>query len=81
MINLIARLINGLAITTLELTAASFVVVMLGTSYFWLHKPGDVSRPFIISCLSSIAQIRAEVGCQIARRQRYPIDHLLGRPS
>ncbi|CAI6309122.1 unnamed protein product [Periconia digitata] len=44
----IARAIQGLAITTLELNALSIVVCSLMTSYAWLHKPADVQTPIHI---------------------------------
>ncbi|KAJ6199088.1 hypothetical protein J3E72DRAFT_239706 [Bipolaris maydis] len=51
--NTIARAIQGLAITTLELTALSFVVIMFGTSICWIHKPADVTVPTILqSCVT-----------------------------
>ena len=63
-INLVARPILGLAITTLELTTGSFVIVMFGTSYFWLHKPSDILRPITLTSSSSIAQIRGQASIQ-----------------
>lgn len=38
----IARLIQNLAITTLELTTLGFIICTLGSYYFWYHKPLDV---------------------------------------
>lgn len=63
-ISLIARSIQGLAITTLELTTASFVIVMLGTSYLWLQKSSDISRPITLTSSSSIAEIREKASGQ-----------------
>ncbi|KAE9376095.1 hypothetical protein N431DRAFT_371135 [Stipitochalara longipes BDJ] len=58
----IARPIQGLSMTTLELTTISFIIVMFGTSYCWFHKPSDISRPVILQCKTSIAYIRSEAG-------------------
>jgi hypothetical protein len=41
----IARAVQGLSITTLELNALAIVVCSLMTSYAWLHKPADVQTP------------------------------------
>lgn len=44
-IQCIARVIQSLAITTLELSAVAIVVCSLMTSYAWLHKPADIQTP------------------------------------
>lgn len=54
----IARPIQGLSMTTLELTTISFVIVMFATSYCWLHKPSDISRPMILHSEVLMADIR-----------------------
>ncbi|KAH7364748.1 hypothetical protein BKA65DRAFT_144057 [Rhexocercosporidium sp. MPI-PUGE-AT-0058] len=54
----IARPIQDLSMTTLELTTISFVIVMFATSYCWLHKPSDISRPVILHCKVLMADIR-----------------------
>ncbi|KAH6669249.1 hypothetical protein B0J14DRAFT_115384 [Halenospora varia] len=58
----VTRVGQGLSITTLELTTVSFIIVLFGTSYCWLHKPSDVLRPVIIKCNSTISIIRNEAG-------------------
>lgn len=57
----IARPIQGLSMTTLELTTISFVIVMFATSYCWLHKACDISRPIILPCNILMADIRRKV--------------------
>ena len=78
-ISLIARPIQGLAITTLELTTASFVIVMFGTSYFWFHKPSDISRPITLTSSSSIAEIRAKASEQSSLDQPLMLTNSTGR--
>jgi hypothetical protein len=63
----IARPIQGLSITTLELTTVSFVIVFFGTSFCWRKKPAGVTQPVVLECKTSIAQIRSEV--RITRKQ------------
>ncbi|KAI9866612.1 MAG: hypothetical protein M1813_001164 [Trichoglossum hirsutum] len=53
----IARAIQGLAITTLELNALAIIVCSLMTSYVWLHKPADVQTPVYIHSSFSLAKI------------------------
>ncbi|KIX05526.1 uncharacterized protein Z518_06398 [Rhinocladiella mackenziei CBS 650.93] len=53
----IARAIQGLTITTLELNALAIVVCSLMTSFVWLHKPADVSTAVPIYSSHSLAEI------------------------
>lgn len=50
----IARAVQGLSITTLELNALAIVVCSLMTSYAWLHKPADVHTPIHIHCAHTL---------------------------
>lgn len=59
-VNCIWRPIQGLSLTTLELTTVSFILFMLATSLSWMHKPLDVSRPTILRSETPIAQILME---------------------
>ncbi|KAF2791675.1 hypothetical protein K505DRAFT_363593 [Melanomma pulvis-pyrius CBS 109.77] len=56
-IQCIARILQGLAITTLELNAVAIVVGSLMTSYAWLHKPADVQTPVHIHSANTLAEI------------------------
>ncbi|KAI1128455.1 hypothetical protein F5Y10DRAFT_291997 [Nemania abortiva] len=62
------RIHIGLPLTTLELTALSFVFVMIGTSICWLRKP-SISRPRFIPTKNEkrLEDIRAE-----ARQTTHP---------
>ena len=57
----LSRPIQGLALTTLELTTLSFILIMLATSYCWMYKPSGITRPIIVQCNSTVEQIRAKV--------------------
>ncbi len=60
-ISCIARAIQHLAITTLELTTLGFIFAMLVISYFWRHKPQDIGRPIILKTDTTIAEILLNV--------------------
>ena len=53
----IARAVQRLAITTLELNAFAIVVCSLMNSCFWLHKPADVQIPIHIHSSHPMAEI------------------------
>ena len=53
----IARAIQDLAITTLELNALAIIVCSLMTSYIWLHRPADVQTPVHIYSAYSLDEI------------------------
>ncbi|OBT85015.1 hypothetical protein VE02_04955 [Pseudogymnoascus sp. 03VT05] len=73
----ISRPIQGLSVTTLELTTISFIIVFLATSYCWMHKPSEVFRPVILHCETSIAQILSEAGHHDPEAyQRSPLDFI-----
>lgn len=58
----LGRAAQGLAITTLELSALAIVVCSVMTSLCWLHKPSDVRTPIRLELHVSIEQIRREAG-------------------
>lgn len=60
----IARALQDLAITTMELSALAIVACSIMTSCCWWHKPADVSTPIKIRLKNevTIAQIRQEAG-------------------
>jgi hypothetical protein len=53
----VARVVQGLTITMLELNAVAVVVCSLMTSYAWLHKPADVQTPVHIYSSRNLAEI------------------------
>jgi hypothetical protein len=56
-VNSISRIIQHLAITTLELTTLGFILCTLGTYFFWAHKPMDVGTSITLVPKTSLAQI------------------------
>lgn len=60
--NCIGRVIQRLALTTLELTTLSFIVCTWGTYYFWAHKPMDVGSAIVLEPNATIADILLEAG-------------------
>lgn len=58
-----ARGVQGLALTTLELSTISFIFCTFGTEVFWLHKAADVQTPIFIYCdvpISTILQLAGD---------------------
>lgn len=55
------RVAQGLALTTLELTTISFVVVFLVTSFCWRFKPSDISSTLTLHANTDINIIREQV--------------------
>lgn len=70
-----ARVVQKLEITTLELTTLGFIFCMLAASYCWRHKPCDVQRPITLKTDTRIADILVEAG-DAARTpyRRTPLD-------
>lgn len=61
-LNVIARAIQNLAITTIELATVSIVFCTIATSVCWLHKPADVKTPIRLPCRFSTAEILLGAG-------------------
>ena len=57
----IARPIQGLSLTTFELTALSFIVVFFAISFCWLYKPMGVSRAITLRMETKIKVIVQQV--------------------
>ncbi len=71
----IGRSIQGLALTTLELSTMAVVVCSIMTSICWLRKPQDVRYPVRITMSTPMAQILREAGPIAARPYRQtPLD-------
>ncbi|KAL4908147.1 hypothetical protein BDW74DRAFT_146927 [Aspergillus multicolor] len=58
MLNCILRVSQGLALTTLELTTVSFVIVFFATSFCWYYKPLDVTTTHTLTLTTDINAIR-----------------------
>ena len=74
-VNSIARAIQHLAITTLELTTIAFVLPSLATFLLWAHKPSDVSTAIVLPTSAPISTILQKAGDQAASPfQDTPLD-------
>ncbi|BCS03147.1 uncharacterized protein AKAW2_70025A [Aspergillus luchuensis] len=60
LVNCAMRVAQGLALTTLELTTISFVVVFLVTSFCWRFKPSDISSTLTLHANTDINIIREQ---------------------
>lgn len=58
----IARLVQGLPLSQLELFTLAFVVSTAMSYYFWWRKPQNVSTPTVIPCPFPVVKIRADAG-------------------
>lgn len=56
----VGRGIQGLTITTLELSTLAFISSAVGTFIFWYHKPMDVETFITINMETTIAEIHAK---------------------
>ncbi|CZR44907.1 uncharacterized protein FPRO_14659 [Fusarium proliferatum ET1] len=63
-ITFIARLIQGLHVTTMELTAVSFVIILFGTAWCWKDKPSDVGTTITVPCRTTMEDILIREGRQ-----------------
>ena len=76
-LNAVARLTQGYAITTLEITTLGYIFCTLGTLYFWRFKPMNVQSPYVIKfpCTASLNSIRDTQGHNAAEPFYYtPLD-------
>jgi len=58
----LGRAAQGLAITTLELSALAIVACSVLTSLCWMHKPLDVRTPIRLRIKYSIEEILEKAG-------------------
>ncbi|EHK97858.1 hypothetical protein M7I_6355 [Glarea lozoyensis 74030] len=59
-ISCVARPLQSLSLTTIELTTLSFILLYLFISFAWRHKPIDVSRPLTLHTTTPISRIHSE---------------------
>jgi hypothetical protein len=82
-IQCIARGIEQLSLTTLELLTLTFSWCAMHSFYFWYNKPLDVDDPVIIPCNKSIQAILEESGQQSQHEAWYlrtPLDFVAPPP-
>ena len=70
-INCVARAIQRLAITALELNALAIVACSLMTSFAWLHKPADVVVPVHLYSQNTLAEMVGNLDWELT-----PLDHV-----
>ncbi|KAI1749086.1 hypothetical protein F4782DRAFT_316413 [Xylaria castorea] len=58
----IARVVDGLSVSPLELFTLAFVVSTTMSYFFWWNKPQHVETPTILHCKFSIAKILTDYG-------------------
>ncbi|KAF4992510.1 hypothetical protein FDECE_13699 [Fusarium decemcellulare] len=53
-VNFIVRIVQGLFVTTMELTTVTFVVILFGTAWCWIDKPSDVTTTITVETLPRV---------------------------
>ena len=61
-VNSIARAVQHLQITTLELTTLAFIPCMIISSFCWYYKPSSIGPSNIIPCKTTLASILIAAG-------------------
>jgi len=61
-IDTIARAVQNLAISTLELSTIAYVWCSVGTSFFWRYKPQGINMPVVIVPKQTMAKILVNAG-------------------
>lgn len=80
LVNVIVRAAQGLAVTTLELTTSSFILVAVGITVFAFRKPDSIREPELLSTEQTIAGILSMEKTHIgAIYQRTPLDFISRR--
>ena len=75
--NFVARAVQHIHITTLELTTLAFIPCMLAASIVWRHKPAAIENVIILSSKASIDDIRRAAGDDSSRTYfRTPLDYI-----
>ena len=75
LITVVARAIQKMAITTLELATVAIVFCTIATFFCWLHKPADVRTPISLRIESSTADILIAGGDAASKPYRMtPLD-------
>lgn len=61
-VNSIARAVQHLPLTTLELTTLAFIPCMIASSFCWYHKPSSIGRATMLKCETPLAKILTSAG-------------------
>lgn len=81
LVNCAMRVAQGLALTTLELTTISFVVVFLVTSFCWRFKPSDISSTLTLHSNTNFDIMRKQVRLTLSQLIFSAIDSIPFRSS
>ncbi|KAF7955128.1 uncharacterized protein EAE97_000387 [Botrytis byssoidea] len=81
LMNCIARKLQHLTITTLELTTIGFIITTIGVFIFWFDKPADVETRRIINVSFTISEIHARAGQEHVNWYDTPLDFLKAERS
>jgi hypothetical protein len=76
-VTVIARGVQGLVITGMELTTAAFILCSFGTTYCWWNKAADVIVPGSLYTETTMAEILKDGGNAATRPyHRTPLDFI-----
>jgi hypothetical protein len=76
-VNVIARGVQGLAVTTLEVTTIGIITNSVLVYYFWKDKPADVESPEIVTVdltVSELVHLEEDESARGRPHQRTPLD-------
>lgn len=80
-IQCLARWIEGLAVSTLEVTTFATILATLNSLFFWYHKPLDAQYPIVLQTQSRVAEILIAAGERASQPYtRTPLDFLKSPP-
>lgn len=81
LVTTIARIAQGLAITTMELTVLGFIICTFATTVCWWHKPNDVEFGHTLELQKSVEVILKEAGEEATGKYRdTPMDFVSYKP-
>ncbi|KAK0611719.1 hypothetical protein B0T14DRAFT_334205 [Immersiella caudata] len=78
----VGRWIQGLGLSTLELSTIAFILCSLNMQFFWYRKPYDVRSPIILHTEHTISSILVNAGEAACRPyKRTPLDFIKPPPD
>ncbi|MCJ1390080.1 hypothetical protein MMC18_002938 [Xylographa bjoerkii] len=81
-IQCLARWVQRLAISTLEITTFATILATLNSLLFWYHKPLDVGTPIVLKTESRMADILVKAGARACQPYDLtPLDFLKSPPA
>lgn len=79
-VNCVVRVVQGLALTTLELTTLSFILIFFITSFCWYYKPSGITTRVTIHLETHIDQVLTEV-CLLSQHVQRLAEHIKNRAA